>query len=232
MESAFVPWKKYLGFSVVALLLIFAYSWVMSPLVITVTGVGEVSAPAENAVLTFSLSSNKDNPNDAVTDVKSSVAKVKESLKNFGVGDSDVYESQVTVVPAGAVVSGATGYQATVSMGLKVNKIDSLDSLTASLYGAGAQVVSQPQLSVEDSNKLDSEAYGLALNDAKSKANDVAMKNWKLIKKVVLIQESQTPVTTTVTKQANDVDSAELNVDPNTGLIKFSKVLSVSYKLW
>jgi uncharacterized protein len=232
MESAFIPWKKYLGYSVAVLLLIFTYSWVMSPLVITVTGVGEVSAPAENAVLTFSLSSNKDNPNDAVTDVKNLVTKVKESLKNFGVGDSDVYESQVTVVPAGAVVAGATGFQATVSMGLKVNSITSLDSLTASLYGMGAQVVSQPQLSVKDSNKLDSEAYGLALKDAKSKANDVAMKNWKLIKKVVLIQESQTPVTTTVTKQANDVDSAELDVDPNTGLIKFSKVLSVSYKLW
>jgi len=29
-----------------------------------------------------------------------------------------------------------------------------------------------------------------------------------------------------------DIDSAELDVDPNTGLIKFSKVLSVSYKSW
>lgn len=232
MESAFFPWKKYLGYAISAFLILFAYSWIMSPLVITVTGVGEVSAPAENAVLTFTLSSNKDNPNDAVTDVKNLVTKVKESLKNFGVGDSDVYESQVTVVPAGAVVAGANGFQATVSMGLKVNSITSLDSLTASLYGMGAQVVSQPQLSVKDSAKLDSEVYALALKDAKSKANSVAMKNWKLIKKVVLIQESQTPVTTTVTKQANDADQAELKVDPNTGLIKFSKVLSVSYKLW
>lgn len=232
MESAFFPWKKYLGYALAVLLLIFAYSWIMSPLVITVTGVGEVSAPAENAVLTFSLSTNKENPNDAVAEVKSLVSNVKDSLKSFGVGDSDVYESQVAVVPAGAVVAGATGFQATVSMGLKVNSVSNLDSLTASLYGMGAQVVSQPQLSVEDSKKLESEAYALALKDAKSKANATALKNWKLIKKIVLIQESQTPVTTTVTKQAGEIDSVELNVDPNTGLIKFSKVLSVSYKLW
>lgn len=232
MESNSFSWKKYLGYSLAVLLLIFAYSWITSPLVITVTGVGEVSAPAENAVLTFSLSSNRDNPNDAVNEVKNSVTTVKDSLKNFGVGDSDVYESQVTVVPAGAVVAGATGFQATISMGLKINSVSNLDSLTTSLYGMGAQVVSQPQLSVEDSNKLESEAYQLALKDAKSKASTVAMKNWKLIKKIVLIQESQTPVTTTVTKQANDVDQVELNVDPNTGLIKFSKVLSVSYKMW
>lgn len=232
MESAFIPWKRFFAYSATVVVLIFIYSWITSPLVITVTGVGEVSAPAENAVLTFTLASNKDNPNDAVQEVKNNVNKVKESLKSFGVGDSDVYESQVTVVPAGAVVASATGFQATVSMGLKVNSVTSLDSLTASLYGMGAQVVSQPQLSVKDSKKVDNEAYELALKDAKSKANTVAFKNWKLIKKIVLIQESQTPATTTVTKQASDIDSAELNVDLNTGLIKFSKVLSVSYKMW
>lgn len=232
MESAFIPWKKIFSYGLVAVVLIFLYSWIMSPLVITVTGVGEVSAPAENAVLTFSLASNKDNPNDAVTLVKENVKKIKESLKNFGVGDSDVYESQATVVPAGAVVAGSTGFQASTSMGLKINSVSNLDSLTAALYGLGATVVSQPQLSVKDSKKVESEAYQLALKDAKSKANSVALKNWKLIKKIVLIQESQTPVTTTVTKQASDIDSAELDVDPNTGLIKFSKVLSVSYKLW
>lgn len=232
MESAFIPWKKYIAYSLAVLVLLFAYSWIMSPLVITVTGVGEVSAPAENAVLTFSLISNKDNPAEAVNDVKLSATKVKESLKSFGVGDSDVYESQVTVVPASVVVSGASGFQATLSMGLKVNSITNLDSLTSSLYSLGAVVVSQPQLSVKDSKKVDNEAYELALKDAKSKANMAALKNWKLIKKIVLIQESQTPATTTVTKQANDIDSAELNVDPNTGLIKFSKVLSVSYKMW
>lgn len=232
MESTVPVWKKYLGYSLSVLALIFAYSWITSPLVITVTGTGEVSAPAENAVLTFSLASNKDNPNDAVFEVKNMVVRIKESLKNFGVGNSDVYESQVTVVPAGAVVAGATGFQATINMGLKVDSITSLDSLTASLYSMGAQVVSQPQLSVKDSEKLDSDAYQLALKDAKSKANTVAFKNWKLIKKIVLIQESQTPATTTITKQASDIDQAELNVDPNTGLIKFSKVLSVSYKMW
>lgn len=232
MESAFIPWKKYLGYALAVLLLIFVYSWIMSPLVITVTGVGEVTAPAENAVLTFSLVSSKDNPQEAISEVKSNATRVKDSLKSFGVGDSDVYESQVSVVPAASVVSGASGFQATISIGLKINNVTSIDSLTTSLYGFGAVVVSQPQLSVKDSEKVDSEAYSIALKDAKSKANMVALKNWKLIKKIVLIQESQTPATTTVTKQANEIDSAELKVDANTGLIKFSKVLSVSYKMW
>lgn len=226
METAFFPWKKYLGYTVAVLSLIFVYSWINSPLVMSVTGIGEVSVPAENAVLTFTLASTKASSNEAVTEVKNNISNVKNSLKNFGVGDSDVYESQAAVIPV------ESGFQATVNMGLKVNSISSLDQLTTSLYGMGAVIVSQPQLSVKDSQKIEDEVYQMALKDAKSKANKIALKNWKLVKKIVLIQEGQTPVTTTVTKQASDVDQVELNVDQTTGLIKFSKVLSVSYKLW
>ncbi len=223
--------KKYLGYVLIVVLASFFYVWLTSPLVVTITGVGEVSAPADNAILTFTLSSIKNGPQEAVSDVKSASVRVKESLKSFGVGDADVYESQVAVAPS-ALSLGTGGFQATISMGLKINQISSLDALTSSLYGMGAQVVSQPQVSSKDSVKYEKEAYQLALKDAKSKASQVALSNLKLFKKIVLIQELQTPTATTVTKQANDVDSVELKVDPNTGLIKFSKVLSVSYKMW
>jgi uncharacterized protein YggE len=226
MEVDFSLWKKYLSYLLAVLLLIFTYSWITSPLVMSVTGVGEVSVPAENAVLTFTLASNKVSPSEAVTDVKNNITNVKNSLKNLGIGDSDVYESQVAVTPS------ESGFQATVNMGLKVNSISNLDQLTTSLYGMKAIVVSQPQLSVKDSQKVQDEVYQIALKDAKSKANKMALKNWKLIKKIVLIQESETPTTTSITKQANEADQTELNIDSSTGLIKFSKVLSVTYKLW
>lgn len=232
LTTPFDNFKRYFIYILGFVLVLVVYFWLSSPLVMTVTGVGEVSVPAENAVLTFTLISTKDNPNDALSDVKSNVTRIKDSLKSFGVGDSDVYESQAVVVPASTVSAGASGFQATINVGLKINSIDNIDTLTTSLYGLGAIIVSQPQLSVQDSQVVDSQAYDLALKDAKSKANKIALKNFKLIKRVVLIQESQTPVTTTVTKQASDVDSAELNIDKNTGLIKFSKVLSVSYKMW
>ena len=226
MEVDFSLWKKYLSYLLAVLLLIITYSWITSPLVMSVTGVGEVSVPAENAVLTFTLASNKVSPSEAVTDVKNNITNVKNSLKNLGIGDSDVYESQVAVTPS------ESGFQATVNMGLKVNSISNLDQLTTSLYGMKAIVVSQPQLSVKDSQKVQDEVYQIALKDAKSKANKMALKNWKLIKKIVLIQESETPTTTSITKQANEADQTELNIDSSTGLIKFSKVLSVTYKLW
>lgn len=232
MESAFFPWKKYLGYSFAILATIFIYSWIMSPMIITITGVGEVKAPAETATLTFTLSSNADNPQNATNAVKSIVANIKTNLASSGIPESDIFESQITVLPASAVVTGATGFQATTSMGIKTNKINSLDGITNNLYSMGAIVVTQPILSVGNVDKLEKQAYDLALKDANKKSWGIALSNWKLIKKIVLIEQSNTESTSTVTSKADTTLQIEKNLSPDDGLIKISKVVSVSYKLW
>ncbi len=232
MESAFFPWKKYLQYAVSAIALIFIYQWVMSPLIISVTGVGEVSAPAETATLTFTLSSNADTPQNATSAVKSIVANIKANFATSGIPESDIFESQITVLPASAVVAGATGFQATTSMGIKTNKITSLDGITNNLYSMGAVVVTQPILSVGNVDKLEKQAYDLAIKDANTKSWGIALSNWKLIKKVVLIEQSATQPTSTVTSKADTVSQIEKDLSPDSGLIKISKVVSVSYKMW
>ena len=63
-----------------------------------------------------------------------------------------------------------------------------------------------------------------ALSKPTTPSNFLSHSNMKLFKKIVLVQESTTSPSSTVTSKA---DSA-----PNDGMIKISKVLSVSYKLW
>lgn len=232
MESAFFPWKKYLSYTLAVLALIFAYSWITSPMVVTVLGSGEVSSKAETATLTFSIMSTADNPQSAITSLKSTSEKIKQTLSTNGIPESDIFESQVQVLPASAVVNGATGFQATTSMGIKTDKLNSLGGLINNLYSLGAVVVSQPVLTVGNIEALEKEAYNLAIKDAKKKANALAFSNWKLIKKIVLIEQSQTQPTSTVTSKADTVSQAEKNISPDDGLIKIKKVVSVSYKLW
>ncbi len=232
MESAFFPWKKYLGYALAIIALIFSYSWITSPMVITVTGSGEVSVKPETATLTFTLSSNAANPQSATLIVKENIKKIKEALKTSGIPESDIYESQVTVYPASAVTAGATGFQSTVSMGIKTNQIANLDNIVSNLYGLGAVVVTQPVLSASDPDKLEKEAYNLAIKDAKKKAFSVALSNFKLIKKIVLIEQSNTNPSSTVTTKADTSSQVEKNISPDDGLIKIIKVVSVSYKLW
>ncbi len=232
MESAFFPWKKYLTYTLIAIVGLLAYSWIMSPLIVTVTGTGELSAKAETAALTFTLTANESNAQDALSTVKRTSNSIRESLKTAGIAENDIYESQTTVVPASAVAAGATGYQATTSMGIKTKDVNNLDSLTSLLYGQGAFVVSQPVLSVGNIESLEKEAYNMAIKDAKKKAGSLALSNLKLLRKVVLIEQSTTGASSTVTSKAGTIDQVEKKLSPNDGLIKITKVVSVSYKMW
>ncbi|HCR36250.1 hypothetical protein A2130_04930 [Candidatus Woesebacteria bacterium GWC2_33_12] len=232
MEPAVSVFKKYLGLIILGVFFLVLYQIISSPMVTTVTGVGSVSSPAKTATITFSLSSSKDNPREASNEVISNVTKVKETLKTSGIPESDIYESQVTIYPASAIKEGASGFQATSSMGIKTTQLNNLNGIITTLYGLGAVVVTQPVLEVGDKEALEKEAYALALKDAKKKANTIALKNLKFLKKIVLIQETTSPTTSTVTSKLDTVSQLEKNLPADTGVIKVSKVLTVGYKMW
>lgn len=234
MESAFIPWKKYLSYSLVAIVALFVYQFISSPMIVTVAGVGEVSAPAKTATLTFAISVNDDNAQSASNKLESSVNKIKETLKTNGIPESDIYEASTSILPAGSIVAGATGFQATANMGIKTTQINNVSIITTSLYSQGATVVTQPTFSVGEKDKveLEKDAYDLAIKDARKQANSLSWRYFKPIKKIVLIQESTTPTTSTVTSKADTVTQIEKKISADTGLIKVSKSLSVSYKMW
>jgi len=227
MEPAVSVFKKYLGLIILGVFFLVLYQIISSPMVTTVTGVGSVSSPAKTATITFSLSSSKDNPREASNEVISNVTKVKETLKTSGIPESDIYESQVTIYPASAIKEGASGFQATSSMGIKTTQLNNLNGIITTLYGLGAVVVTQPVLEVGDKEALEKEAYALALKDAKKKANTIALKNLKFLN-----QETTSPTTSTVTSKLDTVSQLEKNLPADTGVIKVSKVLTVGYKMW
>ena len=232
MEPATSSWLKYLGYLLSAIVLIFIYSWITSPMIVTVTGSGDVSAKAETATLTFTLASVAENPQSATQNLKLNIEKVKESLKSSGILENEVFESKVSVLPASTISKDLSGFQASTSMGIKTTQISNLNSLISNLYDLGAIVVTQPTLSVGDINQLEKEAYNLALKDAGSKASGIALSNWKFIKKIILVEQSVTQPTSTVTTKADTASQIENKLSPDDGLIKVSKVLSVSYKMW
>lgn len=232
METANSSFKKYLFYSIALVVLLFIYQWISSPMVITVTGSGEVSSKAETATLTFVLSSNNESPQTASDKVKETLKKIKETLKTSGIPESDIFEASTVILPASSIVAGATGYQATLNMGIKTTQVNNLDGVTSNLYSQGAVVVTQPILSVGDKTKLENEAYDLALKNTKKQANSIALKYFKLFKKIVLVQESTTSPSSTVTSKADIVAQIDKNLSSEDGLIKISKVLSVSYKMW
>jgi uncharacterized protein YggE len=224
--------KKILTYSLVAVILLIVWTYVNSPLVVTVTGSGEVSVPATNATVSFTLSANDGSIGSAVSSVQSKAESMRTFLRNSGVAEGDIAVSQVTAVPAALVSQGATGFQATVSMAAKTSHVSNVSNLVSDLYTNGALVVAQPLLSVEDQDKLEEDAFNSAMKDAKSQAAKIGNSNWKFIRKITSINQATSASTSTSTTKADTLTTANDSTAATNGVFKIIKAVSVSYKMW
>lgn len=201
-------------------------------MLVTVTGLGEASVPAEEAVVSFSLSSSDSSAGGAIFQVKGKVQAIKNLLKSSGISEEEIYESQLQVVPASAVVQGAGGFQAIISMTVKTVHVASVSDLVSNLYANGAAVVSQPILSSGGKGKLEEEVLDKAMKDAKTQAGKIALKNLKFIKKIVAVTQASSASTSTITSKADVLTENENQAAAQNGVFKISKAVSVTYKMW
>lgn len=224
--------KKVITYGLVAIVLLIIWMYVTSPLVVTVTGSGEVSVPATNATVSFSLSANDASIGAAVAAVQAKAELMRVYLQENGVSEGDIAVSQVTAVPAALITQGAGGYQATVSMAAKTSHVAGVGNLVSDLYTNGALVVAQPVLSVENEDKLDEEVFATAMRDANAQATKIGKTNWKFIRKVISIDQATSATTSTSTTKADTLTTANDSVAATNGVFKIVKAVSVSYKMW
>jgi len=205
------------------------WAWYANPLVATVTGTGEVTAKPEKATISFILSSTAPDVNDAIGAVGAKQTQIREAVGAYGIVEKDMVQSQMTVIPPALLGTGATNYSATVTMSVDISDYSNVNSLVAFLYANGVSYVSQPLLSVSDTQKLEEEALGLAIKDASKKASKLALKNWRILKKKVLLSETtSTPSSSSTTKTTGE--ETETTTDGDT--FKATSVVSVTYKMW
>lgn len=225
--------RRIILIAISAIVLVFLYVYVSSPMVVTVVGVGEVSAPASNATVSFTLSANDaTSPQNAISNVNAKALAMRSFLQGKGIAEGDIAESQVTAIPANLVTAGAVGYQATISMAAKTTHVSDVSLLVSDLYSQGALVVSQPILSVDNQVTLDQSAYDAAVKDAKSQAAVIGRKNLKFVRKVTSISQVSSPATSTSTTKADAVTGANSSIADENGVFKIVKAVSVTYKMW
>ncbi len=227
-----LEFKKVLMVAGSALLIVILWVYISSPLIVTVTGSGEVSVPATNATVSLTLSATDNSIGAAVASVQSKADLIRAFLISSGVAEGDIAVSQVTAVPSALITSGATGFQATVSMAAKTTHVSNVGNLVSDLYTHGALVVAQPVLSVENQDVLSQQAFDSAMKDAKSQAWTIGLSNWKFIQKIISISQVSSPTTSTSTTKADVVTNAANSTAATNGVFKIVKAVSVSYKMW
>jgi uncharacterized protein YggE len=230
--SSFSP-KRLLLIVTSIIFIVLVWIYVSSPLIVTVTGVGEVSVPATNATLSFTLSANdQSSPQSAVSNVNAKALALRTFLQSKGIAEGDIAESQVTAVPSSLITEGTTGYQATISMAAKTTHVSDVSLLISDLYSQGALVVSQPILSIENQNTVDQQAFDQAMKDARQQAGSIGNKNWKFLRKIISISQVSSPTTSTATTKADTLTSANDAIAAENGVFKIVKAVSVTYKMW
>lgn len=219
-------------FALVFIVLAIFWQWVSSPMIVTVTGVGEVNVPATNATVTFNVSASDVTAEEAVANISTKADAIRNVLISSGIAEEDISQSQITVLPSSLVTLGTTGFQSSITMSAKTVHVSNVSSLITKLYASGAYAVSQPTLSVENEQSLDAEAYNSAVKDAKAKASKIGLKNWKFIRKIISINSQSSGTTSTATSKADIVTGSKNAIAAQNGVFKIVEAVSVSYKMW
>ena len=201
------------------------WTWLSSPLVVTVAGTGEVTMNVLNTTVTFTVLGDGSDATGAIGNLKAKTANLRKILQDTGISESNIYESQISVIPASSIVVGAQGFRSSITMGAKNISTSKLDSLIPTLYSNGASLVNQPEISSENQAQLEKSALDVAMKDAEKQAADILKANHKFIKKAVAINQATSPTTSV----SNKSDTSEIG---KSGVGKIVSVVSISYKMW
>ncbi len=151
---------------------------------ITVSGKGEAFAIPDLATFSFSVSADAKTVAEAQSQVTSKMDAILKRLKDLGIEDKDVKTTDYSVYPKYTYGSMAPcspnycppsrqvqdGFTANHSVSVKVRKADDAGKALQAAGDAGATNLSSISFTVDDLDKITTEARAIAIKDAKEKA--------------------------------------------------------------
>ncbi len=155
--------------------------------VITVSGVGEVSAIPDIATISFEISKEAKTVKEAQDQVSKIEGEVLASLKANGIEDKDIKTTNSSFYPKyeytntlcrGYVCppsnSEIVGYTVSENITVKVRNTDNAGKVIADLGSLGVSSLSGPNFTIDDEESLKIEARKKAIENAKEKAHVLA----------------------------------------------------------
>ena len=170
--------------------------------VISVSGYGEAFGAADIATFSFSVVSEKSTVAAAQTDATNKINAITKYIKDAGVAEKDIQTTDYSVYPQyeyNQIVcvsypcpSGRQvlkGYQVRQTTTIKVRDLAKAGELLTGVGGKGAIEMSGLQFTFDDPNKLQNDARGKAISDAKAKADQLAKQLGVSLVRVVSFNE-------------------------------------------
>jgi uncharacterized protein YggE len=165
---------------------------------IIVSGVGTVSAKPDTATLSLGVSTLANTAVQSRDQAASAMNKLLDSLKANGVDEKDIATTQFSLNPEynySGTTPRLTGYRVTNFVSAKVRNVDhAADTLDAAVSAVGDDLqIGGITFTVDDPSALASQARAAAMNDARSKAQQLADEGGVTLGKPISITEVSSP---------------------------------------
>ena len=177
---------------------------------ISVTGEGKVVAKPDIGQVSLSVISDAATVAAAQKDNADKMNKVTQAMKDSGVKEEeDLKTTSYSIMPRYQYTSGRStiiGYEVTQALEVKIRDLTKVGDILGKAADAGANQVGSLNFTFDDPEKLNSEARQKAIDNAKTKARDLAKSLGVSLGKVVSFSESandgSTPVPMYSAKEA------------------------------
>lgn len=154
---------------------------------ITVSGTGEVFAVPDIAAFSVTIQEEAKEVEDAQETATAKTNAIIEYLKTGGVEEKDIKTADYSVYPQYDYVQAACregycppgkqelrGYQVSQTLSVKVRDTKKAGELLSGVGSRGASQVSGLSFTIDDEDALKAQARGMAIDDAQSKAEELA----------------------------------------------------------
>lgn len=144
---------------------------------LTVTATGIIDAIPDVAKVTFGITHKASTVSEVEDKINETFDDIDEALKEFRIKDADIKTSNYRIYPEYDYRSKdrrITGYTGTHQQTITIRDLDDVNKIVDAVTDAGANMISNVNFTVDDSDEWNSRAQAEAIKKAKAKAKLIA----------------------------------------------------------
>lgn len=157
---------------------------------VTASGTGTEQAAPDTGEMSFGAMATSGNAKTALEDASKLAEKIAAAIKKLGIDEKDIQTRDVSVYPQTSDQNGkqvVTGYQASLSVRVKVRDIGKLGEVISAANDAGANNINGPTFTIADPAPVRAKAIEKAVADARKSAEAMAKAAGKSVGAVLAI---------------------------------------------
>ncbi len=201
---------------------------------VTASGAGTTQAVPDTAEMSFGVTTMSSNAKSALDEASKSAEQIASAVKKQGIAGEDIQTQDVSVYPQTVDQDGKqviSGYQASLSVQVKVRDISKLGEVISAANAAGANDISGPTFTIDDPAPARAKAIDEAVADARKSAEAMATAAGKSVGEVLSMSSSDVGLVAGPMYGTSDMAGAAREVPIEPGQLDITASVVVVFEL-